>query len=197
MTAFKSSGVRLHLAAKMDRVQGVLDWHEIDPGQTRPCADPDAMPMFFPEPEFGRLDYGPAKLLCAGCPFVEECAADAIRRDEDHGVQGGLTPGDRDQIHGRPRRDPELRLYRVGGRAVFSATDPTRHPNHRPQVDGEKRCTACGIVKPVTEFSANRRRRDGRSTDCLECRAESIRMRRALAAVREARHGIEREEADR
>jgi hypothetical protein len=49
-------------------------------------------------------------------------------------------------------------------------TTPMRG-RHRPQMEGDKRCTRCGEVKHITSFSANRYHRDGRQSHCKDCHA--------------------------
>jgi WhiB family redox-sensing transcriptional regulator len=34
-----------------------------------------------------------AKAVCAGCPVITECLADAVRRDLRHGVESGIAGG--------------------------------------------------------------------------------------------------------
>ncbi len=40
-----------------------------------------------------------AKAICAGCPVVRECLADAMSRRESDGVWGGLTAEERGDLH--------------------------------------------------------------------------------------------------
>lgn len=51
------------------------------------------------------------------------------------------------------------RLYLLGGRTLEGS---------RPE--SVKCCTKCGLVKPLDEFSQERRSRDGRSSACKACR---------------------------
>lgn len=49
-----------------------------------------------------------------------------------------------------------------------------------PAMDGEKACTGCGESKPVTEFYANRRTIDGRTSRCKACaQAATLKWREA------------------
>ena len=55
-----------------------------------------------------------------------------------------------------------------------------------------KRCTKCGVVKPLDAFSPHRGTRDGRQPRCKACRAEWIRDVRAsdpLIASRDLAQG--------
>lgn len=36
-----------------------------------------------------------AKSICATCPVVDECLAEAFAREDEHGIWGGLTPKER------------------------------------------------------------------------------------------------------
>jgi hypothetical protein len=46
-----------------------------------------------------------------------------------------------------------------------------------------KRCTACGLVKPLDRFSPHAGTRDGCQPRCKACRADYIRERRATDPV--------------
>ncbi len=52
-------------------------------------------------------------------------------------------------------------------------TDPAGSPAP------SKRCTGCGLVKPLSEFSWNLGKRDGRASRCLACCREADRARYA------------------
>lgn len=56
--------------------------------------------LFFGEPgELGH--YREARLVCAGCPVRDACLADVLaweRPGQRHGVVGGLTPPQREQL---------------------------------------------------------------------------------------------------
>jgi WhiB family redox-sensing transcriptional regulator len=62
------------------------DWHE-----SALCAqtDPDA---FYPEKGDSARD---SKRVCLGCPVRKECLEDALRRQEQWGIWGGLSPQER------------------------------------------------------------------------------------------------------
>ncbi|MFA7121521.1 MAG: hypothetical protein WC277_08555 [Bacilli bacterium] len=49
-----------------------------------------------------------------------------------------------------------------------------------------KRCTKCGVVKPVEEFHVSNGRPDGRTTQCKACRnaARAVAMRKARGPPR-------------
>lgn len=70
--------------------------------------------LFFPEPIIGgRQNHKPdrnkraielikenkAKALCADCKVQAPCLQEALDNDERHGIWGGLTTGERDNIH--------------------------------------------------------------------------------------------------
>ena len=42
-----------------------------------------------------------------------------------------------------------------------------------------KRCTHCGVVKPLEDFTPNASRTDGRQSWCKDCASENKRLRRA------------------
>jgi len=44
--------------------------------------------------------------------------------------------------------------------------------NHEPIVDGRKKCSKCGIYKPITEFHKNSNRISGLVSSCKECYSE-------------------------
>lgn len=70
-----------------------------------PCQTTD------PEAWFG--DHGDwattraAKKLCATCPVINECATYAIAAFESHGIWGGLTAKERQQIRAGKRGRPK------------------------------------------------------------------------------------------
>jgi len=68
-----------------------------------PCAQ--APDLFFPEvdPKLGHpLSYmRTAKKACKTCPILLDCAAYAIEFNEDEGIWGGMSPGERKQMRRR------------------------------------------------------------------------------------------------
>jgi WhiB family transcriptional regulator, redox-sensing transcriptional regulator len=67
-------------------------------------ADPDI--FFHPEGERGsarRNRERAAKVVCAGCPVVAECAAHALSVREPYGVWGGMSEEDRETLIARQR----------------------------------------------------------------------------------------------
>ena len=42
-----------------------------------------------------------------------------------------------------------------------------------------KRCSKCGVVKPLDEFARDRTKRDGRRSRCRVCTNEELRLRRS------------------
>ena len=45
-----------------------------------------------------------AKVVCAGCPVIQQCREDALTRREPYGVWGGLTEEEREAIWSAERR---------------------------------------------------------------------------------------------
>lgn len=65
-------------------------WHD-----QAACASTDPE-LFYPPDHRGAVTgYRAAKRVCAGCPVKAECLADAMERDEQWGVWGGLAPDER------------------------------------------------------------------------------------------------------
>jgi WhiB family transcriptional regulator, redox-sensing transcriptional regulator len=60
--------------------------------------DPD---LFFPVSSAGRSleQVAEAKAVCACCLVRRRCLAFALRTRQEHGVWGGLTPEEREQMH--------------------------------------------------------------------------------------------------
>jgi WhiB family redox-sensing transcriptional regulator len=91
------AAVRLVLRAALFGGAGVPAWH------TRAaCRDHDVA-LFFPEPDVSAADQvARAKRVCASCPVRAECLADAMAWEQPsarHGVRGGLSVAERDQLH--------------------------------------------------------------------------------------------------
>lgn len=66
-------------------------------------SDPDR--VFFPigeEPDIEEV--AEAKAVCARCPVACECLVYAIETSQGHGIWGGLTPPERDELVLRKRR---------------------------------------------------------------------------------------------
>ncbi len=53
-----------------------------------PCAQINDGDLWFPEE---KQHAGPAKQICARCPYKAPCVLGAIERNERHGIWGGLT----------------------------------------------------------------------------------------------------------
>ncbi len=65
----------------------------------RHCAPGKAAPeIFFPE-SCSRYASHPAIQVCRHCPVRQDCADYAMAHPGLHGVWGGLTQSERDQIH--------------------------------------------------------------------------------------------------
>ncbi|MET8978517.1 WhiB family transcriptional regulator [Streptomyces sp. NPDC004539] len=61
------------------------------------CTDPDAM-----FPTSNAVEIQAAKRICARCPVVTACLLDALDTgDNEHGIRGGLEPGERRKIAAR------------------------------------------------------------------------------------------------
>jgi len=58
--------------------------------------------MFFPVPSesthIGRREREEAKKVCQRCSVREQCLAYALKNNEDHGVWGGMTEGERRRL---------------------------------------------------------------------------------------------------
>lgn len=69
------------------------------------------------DPEIVFLDKGgsprPAKRVCARCPVAKECLRWALDTGQAHGVWGGLTTLQRNQIRRRPAPPPPRRERRT------------------------------------------------------------------------------------
>ena len=82
---------------RTDRLEGLPDLAEAA------CRhhDPD---LWFPEP--GAATVATAKLICSGCPIVDDCRMWAVGhpREATHGIWGGLTEAQRDRVRKAQRR---------------------------------------------------------------------------------------------
>jgi WhiB family transcriptional regulator, redox-sensing transcriptional regulator len=58
--------------------------------------------LWFPEPW---EDDTPAKAVCGRCPVRAACLAYSLAANAEHGVWGGLSPEERNEIRGRRRYD--------------------------------------------------------------------------------------------
>lgn len=68
----------------------VADQHRPGRSQPLPCrADPE---LFFRNDEAAVAE---AKLICGGCPFLEECRWEAAATDSEYGTWGGLSESER------------------------------------------------------------------------------------------------------
>ena len=112
--------------------------------------------LFYPE-RHDAVEVKYAVAICQACPVRQECLAHAIATGEDHGVWGGLTPGQRwDHAHGQaPRRQgrpPTMRPIVHGTAAGYQAhyrrgTDPCQpcrdaHSESTRRSAGKKTTTA-------------------------------------------------------
>jgi len=73
------------------------------------CRDEDPE-LFFPVGTSGHalLKIAEAKAVCRRCPVVAECLAHALNAGEDHGIWGGMTADERDELK-RARRSTSRR----------------------------------------------------------------------------------------
>ena len=65
------------------------------------CRDMDSSVFFHPERERGPLRAARerrAKLICRGCPVLEQCRRHALSVQEPYGVWGGLSASERADI---------------------------------------------------------------------------------------------------
>lgn len=71
------------------------------------CRGVDSAVFFPPDNERGRARHRrerAAKRFCGQCPVIEQCAVHALGVQEPYGVWAGMTPAERDDAAGRPRR---------------------------------------------------------------------------------------------
>lgn len=70
------------------------------------CAELDPEDFY---PEGGqrhvRQSYERARVVCATCPVAQRCLSYALEHEERHGMWGGLTPAEREDLLGRRRRN--------------------------------------------------------------------------------------------
>ena len=152
-------------------------------------ADPE---LFFPPSEgHGKL-IEQAKAFCKRCPVMDECRADALRRDEKWGIWGGTTHTERQQIpektctrcgETKPLADFYARPGRSGG--FRSQCKPCENENVAASRDRRKaamkqmkRCSRCQVTKAADMFDRNRSTSDGRASECKDCCTERYLQRR-------------------
>lgn len=56
--------------------------------------------LFFPANEDNELYVAPARMICWRCPVAADCLAFAVGSRQRHGVWGGLTTSEREQLSG-------------------------------------------------------------------------------------------------
>ncbi len=84
------------------------------------CREADPRLFFHPDGERGparRKRDAAATAICATCPVIQSCRHHALTVREPHGVWGGLTEDDREEIF-RDRR-PEVDTARAVGSEVM------------------------------------------------------------------------------
>ena len=104
------------------------------------------MEWFFPE--HGQTS-ARGKAVCAGCPCRAECLSEALSypQSDDHGVRGGLTQTERDNLRAlNTRRVPEECVECGGLLPVVSGRgrraercDPCRKANRNRQIAANER----------------------------------------------------------
>jgi WhiB family redox-sensing transcriptional regulator len=104
-----------------------------------------------------------AKRICRRCPVSALCLDFALRRSEQHGVWGALTPEERAK---------EL---------LRRASAPPPPPAPKPVAVREKQCRRCGVIQPAAEFGQDAASKDGLHKYCRECTNEDVRRRRREA----------------
>ncbi|MEQ4726251.1 WhiB family transcriptional regulator [Nonomuraea sp. B19D2] len=85
------------------------------------------------------VDVDKQRRVCAGCPVLGRCAADAAAKRKD-------------QL-------PDL---------IMAGLTRTEHPNGR-LVNARRACTRCREKKPLTEFNSKKRGKFGRASTCKKC----------------------------
>lgn len=87
------------------------------------CAKPGSPNMYPHDQDHRGIEA--ARAVCATCPVLTECLTAAVERGEQHGMWGGLTAGERSQLHRRAVRnklDGPARQAAVLG-AAWNAVD--------------------------------------------------------------------------
>ncbi len=87
-------------------VTRVWDWQ-----MRAACRDLDSELFFHPANERGPVATArdrAAKVVCAGCPVMEECRGHALEVHEPYGVWGGLTARERETVLRRSHRGRPL-----------------------------------------------------------------------------------------
>jgi len=96
-TMFTSHGTGLDLYAKLNR-----DGHDTTWQARAACATTDEPDAWFLNKEGDNaLQYHMARIVCEGCPVAMECLRYAIDANETHGLWGGFSPRERDDIKRR------------------------------------------------------------------------------------------------
>ncbi|WP_082526592.1 WhiB family transcriptional regulator [Kitasatospora sp. MBT63] len=133
MTRFVRRGIRgtahAHLIARPTGPYAVEVVPSPDgnlPGAACKGVDPD---LFFAEPDEDDADADPAAVefatrralaVCASCPVKDKCLAGALRRNEPHGVFGGLTAAERRALK-RSEQNRQARQRGLAREAVIAA----------------------------------------------------------------------------
>lgn len=97
-------------------------------------------------------EYLLARTVCDGCPVKDHCLRWALDNDECHGMWGGLTPTERDRLHGgrrRPVPDVDVGLP-PEARQCETCTDTA--------IRGETMCTRCMIASGIEWDRGHRKR---------------------------------------
>ena len=116
-----------------------------------------------------------AAKICAACLVSTECLAFARRTGQRHGFWGGLT---QEQLRQDTYTTPSQRAM-LTNRLVILAV--RREALADRLTAGQKKCPACGKVKPLMDFGKEISKPDGHTSRCKTCRAAGARRARARA----------------
>lgn len=132
---------------------------------------------FFPLPA-DKAGAAEALAVCAGCPVVRPCLADALHtRDIEFGIRGGTAPEQRRALLDPPTPDP----------TVAKATRVRRELDRPPAPPGAPRINGLpdGVeLHPCGTPSAFRRHRRRGEPECAPCRAAHNAYQRDQARAR-------------
>lgn len=131
--------------------------------------------LFFSREDEGRrardLRERSARMVCAACPVTAWCLAWANTTGDTHSISGGLTPEERLTVQ-----------YQAAGRQQSANTRRAQEARQRRAAilaAGKKRCTACGQVRSLDDYSIAK---GWLRTNCKDCRNAQYRQQRRDAA---------------
>jgi hypothetical protein len=133
-----------------------------------------------------RADTDEAARICAECPVAVQCASRAETVAANAGVWAGVardserTGGTRvPPVHGTEARAKWDRRRNINPCTLCKEAAARAHRERKNRrafnPAPEKRCKACGIVKPNTEFHREIARPDGLTPLCKPCKSEHYR----------------------